>query len=277
VQLEHSPTESVSLDGEESDRVTRESDRVNAVLQALRTMKMNPNDPVPGYPARQAFWRWVRRWATITLSVPLSLWAVEYLLSDLSTLEVIALPAIWVAINVLIAAVIGLLILFITACHGERIEDYGYRVRVFHDQANADRLRQFTVESIKQAAVHIKRVLEQRVELRNMAVIFMLGTEAILRIWLDSSGFSKTSQLYIQFLGYCALSAPILLFVQVHSFLSLPKLRYQLSIAELAQHLERKQSLPLLTTPKIKQPKSLARGLLWITLGIVGRRIRNRD
>lgn len=231
------------------------SEQINAVLRDVRGMKMCPVARVPDYPTRRVFWFCCLPLAGIPLFYPISVGIVEGLVDTLSSGEALLLLLLALVLIACGALVSGLVAMLIKVCHGECIEDDGYGSRVRHDYNNALRLLKYSDKVLKQAAIQLRQAIERRSHTQTFMFAYMIGVGTVIGALLAGFEIPKTSSLYGDFLRYGALSTPVVFAVQIYSNMKLPKLRYHLTIVEMAQNIER-------AAPDVKaQPRDVGHSL----------------
>lgn len=220
-------------------QLERESNQVSEVLKAIRDMRLHPTAEVPMRRAVPVFWR---VWISFAIGA-LTLAGCFHLVSKLVNGDSQPDPYIIYTKALVYIAFIGTYLSYMAAqlarlLGGEQITQDGYRARVKHDHANAMMLSGFSERTLKQAAAQVKRNIDQLGDIRTFMLTLLGGVAALMLAILTGVGVPSNSQLYEIAIGVGALAAPLVVFGHFSAFRPLPRLRYCLSIIEIAQNIE---------------------------------------
>jgi hypothetical protein len=230
------------FDRETIEQLKFESANAAAVLRVVRGMRLNPSAGAPVFPALPVFWRsWLYFTVTaFTLAACVHLaWHLTGGISQWYRQYIYAMAGVYSAF---IGPIISYLIAIIARLlSGEQITHDAYNLRVLHDHTNAMMLREFSEKTLKQAGAQIKRNIDQLGDIRTFMLTLLGSVAALMLAMLTGAGISKSSNLYEMAAGVGALAAPLVLIGHFFAFRPLPRLRYWLSIIEIAQNIERKE------------------------------------
>jgi hypothetical protein len=122
---------------------------------------------------------------------------------------------------------------------GEQLGHDSYLSRVRHDYKNAMRLIEFSEKTLKQAAALTKRKIDNITDTRVFFLSFLGGVGTLAIALLHAFEVPNASHWYGEAARLGALGGLLVTIGYFYSFKPLPRLRYNLSIIELAQQLER--------------------------------------
>jgi hypothetical protein len=224
-------------------RIKHESKQLHTVLRTVNDMKLNPSTPVPQVKFMPIFGLWLLRLTTVPFGIAVSICVVGCIFNELTAPYVIRVFVEMFIYGETLAAMFSFIIAGTAQIlEGEQMAHDDYLSRVQHDYENALKLVEFSEGVLNQAAALIKRQLDYLSYTRLFFLSFIGGTGALIVAFLHALKVPESSTWYSDAAGFSALGGLLVIIGYFYAFKPLPRLRYQQSIIELAQHLEREEN-----------------------------------
>lgn len=221
-------------------RIESESELVHSVLRMVDEMELNPPAPVPHGRFLPTFWRWLWRFTAVPVGFAVALCVVAWVSKELTAYGAGVAFAAALLFGGSLAAVFSLIVAGTSVLlGGEQLGHDSYLSRVRHDYGNAVRLIGFSEETLKQAAALTKRKIDNIVDIRVFFLTFLGGVGTLAFAILHALEVPDASHWYGEAARLSALGGLLVTIGYFYAFKPLPRLRYNLSIIELAQQLPR--------------------------------------
>lgn len=237
---EHISNKSTQYDDELIQRIESESRLVHSVLRVVDEMALNPPTPIPYGRFMPIFWRWLFRFTAVPIGFAVALCVVAWILKELTPYDAGVVLVTALLLGGSLAAMFSIIVAGTSVLlGGEQLGHDSYLSRVRHDYENAMRLSGFSEKNLKQAATLTKRKIDNITDIRVFFLSFLGGVGTLAIVLLHALEVPNVSHWYGEAARLSALGGLLVTIGYFYSFKPLPRLRYNLSIIELAQQLER--------------------------------------
>ena len=251
-------------------RIDLESRQVHAVLKATGRMTLNPSAPVPYGRIVPTFLTWLLRFAAIPIGFAVAVCLAAYAYNELTLSSAVRVFEAAIVYGGSLAAILSLIIAGTARMLvGEQIAHDAYLARVRHDYENAVKLIGYGEGTLKQAAALVKRQIDYVGDVRIFFLSLLGGFGALTFSILAALEVPKSFPLYGDAARFAVLCGLLVVVGYFYSFKSLPSLRYQMSVIELAQQLEREPEDAGTTEHEGRLLKATRRAPLRTLIGLI--------